>query len=77
MNIPMPRSALLPPCRRPISTVPNTTSSWPHSCDSTRAQAVWNNTPGLTPSARAALRTRPESVLSSGSDISPVRPPLS
>ena len=58
MNIPSARSAPAPPCMRPNSTVPNTTSSRPDVRASTCAQARWKRLAALTPSARACARRR-------------------
>ena len=58
MNMPSTRSAPSPPCMRPNSTVPNTTSSRPVVRASTCAQARWHRLAALTPRARACSRRR-------------------
>ena len=58
MNIPSTRSAPAPPCMRPNSTVPNTTSLAPAARASTCAHATWHKLAALTPSARAPRRSR-------------------
>ena len=58
MNGPSTRSAPSPPCMRPNSTVPNTTSSRPDARASTSAHATWHTLAALTPSARARSRSR-------------------
>ena len=55
---PSTRSAPSPPCIRPNSTVPNTTSSRPVSRASTCAHARWHRLAALTPRRRARCRSR-------------------
>ncbi len=61
MNTPSARSAPVPPCMRPNSTVPNTTVSHPVARATTCAQARWNRLAALTPRARAWLRSNADS----------------
>ncbi|MNV38940.1 hypothetical protein D3C71_1305030 [compost metagenome] len=56
MNMPSARSAPAPPCRRPNSTVPKTTSRWPVIRASTIAQARWNKVAVPTPCRRDCWR---------------------
>ncbi|ADP13337.1 hypothetical protein EJP617_C160 (plasmid) [Erwinia sp. Ejp617] len=53
---PRMRSASGPACRRPSSTVPNTTLLLPLVCASTWPQARWHRLARLTPSWRACSR---------------------
>ncbi|KAF1045943.1 MAG: hypothetical protein GAK34_02366 [Delftia tsuruhatensis] len=57
MNMPSALCAPSPPCIRPKSTVPNTTSSLPVVLPSTSAQARWNRLAALTPWRCACRRT--------------------
>ena len=57
MNIPSTRSASAPPCMRPNSTVPKTTSFRPDTRASTSAHARCIRLAALTPNARARSRT--------------------
>ncbi|EZP59927.1 hypothetical protein BW39_00690 [Delftia sp. RIT313] len=65
MNMPSARSTPSPPCMRPNSTVPNTTSSLPVVRPSTSDQARWNRLAALTPWRCAARRTARASPASS------------
>ena len=53
MNNPGARSASAPPCIRPKSTVPKTTSLRPDEAANTRAQAKWQILAALMPNSRA------------------------
>ncbi|KGD32086.1 putative non-ribosomal peptide synthetase [Burkholderia pseudomallei] len=61
MNKPSDRSDCAPPCIRPNSTVPNTTSCRPVVRDSTSPHATCIMLAALTPSRRACPRSAPDS----------------